>query len=126
MNEYLNQRHSERASFSHRGEELQADARRQKEIADSKYLGGDIHHTHLVKGLDYALLERTREDVGAAADPQALDDALDDAAAALADAQAAAVKERQEEVSLGLGEMREHEKGRSGDKIGGGGEERMK
>jgi IK cytokine len=26
----------------------------------SKYLGGDIDHTHLVKGLDLALLERVR------------------------------------------------------------------
>ena len=25
---------------------------------ESKYLGGDIAHTHLVKGLDYALLQR--------------------------------------------------------------------
>jgi hypothetical protein len=25
---------------------------------DSKYLGGDIAHTHLVKGLDFALLQK--------------------------------------------------------------------
>lgn len=27
-------------------------------IQESKYLGGDMEHTHLVKGLDYALLEK--------------------------------------------------------------------
>ena len=29
----------------------------------SKYLGGDIQHTHLVKGLDYALLSRQRAEI---------------------------------------------------------------
>eukprot|EP00941_MAST-03F_sp_MAST-3F-sp1_P001327 g1327.t1 len=29
-------------------------------IESSKYLGGDIKHTHLVKGLDYALLQKVR------------------------------------------------------------------
>ncbi|CAM9375169.1 unnamed protein product, partial [Choristocarpus tenellus] len=28
----------------------------------SKYLGGDLEHTHLVKGLDYALLVKIREE----------------------------------------------------------------
>lgn len=27
-------------------------------VEESKYLGGDIEHTHLVKGLDYALLQK--------------------------------------------------------------------
>lgn len=27
-------------------------------IEHSKYLGGDVEHTHLVKGLDYALLHQ--------------------------------------------------------------------
>jgi hypothetical protein len=27
-------------------------------VADSKFLGGDLDHTHLVKGLDYALLQK--------------------------------------------------------------------
>lgn len=27
-------------------------------VEDSKYLGGDVDHTHLVKGLDYALLQK--------------------------------------------------------------------
>eukprot|EP00462_Mataza_sp_D1_P009362 CAMPEP_0175162058 /NCGR_PEP_ID=MMETSP0087-20121206/24949_1 /TAXON_ID=136419 /ORGANISM="Unknown Unknown, Strain D1" /LENGTH=544 /DNA_ID=CAMNT_0016450541 /DNA_START=27 /DNA_END=1661 /DNA_ORIENTATION=- len=30
------------------------------DIAQSKYLGGDVAHTHLVKGLDYALLDKMR------------------------------------------------------------------
>lgn len=29
-------------------------------IQDSKFLGGDLEHTHLVKGLDYALLQQVR------------------------------------------------------------------
>ncbi|KAJ3299406.1 hypothetical protein HK104_009008 [Borealophlyctis nickersoniae] len=32
-------------------------------IEQSKYLGGDIQHTHLVKGLDYALLKKERNDL---------------------------------------------------------------
>ena len=37
--------------------EVQAEQRRM-EIHESKYLGGDMEHTHLVKGLDYALLQK--------------------------------------------------------------------
>ncbi len=29
-------------------------------MEESKYLGGDIDHTHLVKGLDYRLLQKTK------------------------------------------------------------------
>jgi hypothetical protein len=36
-----------------------ADRRRQI-IEESKYLGGDLEHTHLVKGLDYALLQKIK------------------------------------------------------------------
>jgi len=32
-------------------------------LADSKYLGGDMDHTHLVKGLDYALLTKVRTEL---------------------------------------------------------------
>ena len=32
-------------------------------IEASKYLGGDVKHTHLVKGLDYALLNKVRSDL---------------------------------------------------------------
>ncbi|KAH9632693.1 hypothetical protein HF086_016892 [Spodoptera exigua] len=30
---------------------------------ESKYLGGDMEHTHLVKGLDYALLQKVRSEI---------------------------------------------------------------
>ncbi len=36
---------------------LQGDAR-SISYEDSKYLGGDVAHTHLVKGLDFALLQK--------------------------------------------------------------------
>lgn len=36
---------------------------RHKLIEESKYLGGDLEHTHLVKGLDYALLQKVREEI---------------------------------------------------------------
>ncbi|KAK9274817.1 hypothetical protein L1049_022069 [Liquidambar formosana] len=32
-------------------------------IENSKYLGGDVEHTHLVKGLDYALLVKVRSEI---------------------------------------------------------------
>ncbi|XP_074649782.1 protein Red-like [Tubulanus polymorphus] len=37
--------------------------RRKKVIQESKYLGGDMEHTHLVKGLDYALLDKVRAEI---------------------------------------------------------------
>uniref|UniRef100_A0A915CN83 Protein Red n=1 Tax=Ditylenchus dipsaci TaxID=166011 RepID=A0A915CN83_9BILA len=37
--------------------------RRKMEIQESKYLGGDIEHTHLVKGLDYSLLNKVRNEI---------------------------------------------------------------
>jgi IK cytokine len=41
------------------GEELNA-----KQLYEqSKYLGGDVNHTHLVKGLDFALLKKVRTDI---------------------------------------------------------------
>lgn len=36
---------------------------RQRAIEQSKYLGGDMEHTHLVKGLDFALLNRIRSEL---------------------------------------------------------------
>ena len=35
-----------------------AAARRKQVIEESNFLGGDLEHTHLVKGLDYALLQK--------------------------------------------------------------------
>ena len=37
-----------------------AAARRKQMIEESKFLGGDLEHTHLVKGLDYALLQKVK------------------------------------------------------------------
>uniref|UniRef100_A0A915HIK0 Protein Red n=1 Tax=Romanomermis culicivorax TaxID=13658 RepID=A0A915HIK0_ROMCU len=37
--------------------------KRKKIIEESKYLGGDMEHTHLVKGLDYALLQKVRSEI---------------------------------------------------------------
>lgn len=31
-------------------------------IQESKFLGGDMEHTHLVKGLDFALLQKVSTD----------------------------------------------------------------
>lgn len=31
---------------------------RKRAIQESKFLGGDMEHTHLVKGLDFALLQK--------------------------------------------------------------------
>ena len=36
---------------------------RKQAILESKYLGGDMEHTHLVKGLDYALLQKVRSEI---------------------------------------------------------------
>ncbi|CAH8518253.1 unnamed protein product [Heterobilharzia americana] len=37
--------------------------RRRMLIQESKYLGGDMEHTHLVKGLDYVLLQKVRLEI---------------------------------------------------------------
>ena len=37
--------------------------RRRQAIEESKYLGGDLEHTHLVKGLDYALLQKVKAEL---------------------------------------------------------------
>ncbi|KAK2714952.1 protein Red-like [Artemia franciscana] len=42
---------------------INAAERRRQQIQESKYLGGDMEHTHLVKGLDYALLQKVRTEI---------------------------------------------------------------
>ena len=37
--------------------------RRKQMIQESKFLGGDMEHTHLVKGLDFALLQKVRSEI---------------------------------------------------------------
>lgn len=36
---------------------------RRRIIEESKFLGGDLEHTHLVKGLDYALLQKVKAEL---------------------------------------------------------------
>lgn len=50
-------------------------------VEESKYLGGDMEHTHLVKGLDFALLAKVRAEMDAKEDArdEQLDKQLDDA-----------------------------------------------
>lgn len=36
---------------------------KERSIAESKFLGGDVTHTHLVKGLDFSLLAKVREEL---------------------------------------------------------------
>ena len=42
---------------------MDAAERRKQVIQESKFLGGDMEHTHLVKGLDYALLQKVRSEI---------------------------------------------------------------
>ncbi|ALC45292.1 CG18005 [Drosophila busckii] len=42
---------------------IDAAERRRRIIQESKFLGGDMQHTHLVKGLDYALLQKVRSEL---------------------------------------------------------------
>lgn len=42
---------------------LDAAERRRQMIQESKFLGGDMEHTHLVKGLDFALLQKVRSEI---------------------------------------------------------------
>ncbi|KAI9361648.1 RED-like protein N-terminal region-domain-containing protein [Zopfochytrium polystomum] len=44
----------------------------------SKYLGGDVKHTHLVKGLDFALLKKVRNEIGKAEEEEADDERLEE------------------------------------------------
>lgn len=52
---------------------------RKSQIQKSKYLGGDMEHTHLVKGLDYSLLNKVRTEIHeqqASAKEKALNDPI--------------------------------------------------
>ena len=42
---------------------MDAAERRKQMIQESKFLGGDMEHTHLVRGLDYALLQKVRSEI---------------------------------------------------------------
>lgn len=47
--------------------------RRKQLIEESKYLGGDMEHTHLVKGLDYALLNKVKAEIEFQRDQETLE-----------------------------------------------------
>lgn len=53
---------SESVEINDDGRPIDDEERRRQLIEDSKYLGGDVEHTHLVKGLDFALLEKVKND----------------------------------------------------------------
>ncbi|KAI9316193.1 RED-like protein N-terminal region-domain-containing protein [Dichotomocladium elegans] len=63
----------------------------------SKYLGGDVSHTHLVKGLDFSLLERVRNELNSKA--AAAENSARSASASAEDAQ-----EREDKGDQGEGE----------------------
>lgn len=55
------------ANYKTVGPSVEADRtsaeKRRQVIQESKYLGGDMAHTHLVKGLDFALLQKVRAEI---------------------------------------------------------------
>ena len=42
---------------------LSEEEKRRRRIEATRYLGGDLQHTHLVKGLDFALLRKVQEEM---------------------------------------------------------------
>jgi IK cytokine len=55
-------------------EEISAEEKRLLEIENSKFLGGDMEHTHLVKGLDYQLLQKAKAEASKASAEDLVDD----------------------------------------------------
>ncbi|RWS27678.1 IK cytokine down-regulator of HLA class II-like protein [Leptotrombidium deliense] len=66
--------HSYRAVAPDLKSTINAAERRKQMIEESKFLGGDMKHTHLVKGLDYALLQKVKAEIQ---DKEAEDDEED-------------------------------------------------
>jgi len=59
---YRDRASERRLGIDKSAEDIQLEALVSKLDAEqTKYLGGDVDHTHLVKGLDYALLRKSRE-----------------------------------------------------------------
>ena len=58
-------RAKERRSGTSQEYAISEEAVKQLTIEESKFLGGDMEHTHLVKGLDFALLAKIRADLDA-------------------------------------------------------------
>ena len=80
------------------GREDLAQSQHRVSIEQSKYLGGDIEHTHLVKGLDFALLQKMRVELSASEEAQAK---AQQEKAAKADALRAAAAPRARPARLG-------------------------
>jgi len=55
------ERREEKGEYQHVAAEWESHA--EVSVDQSKYLGGDMDHTHLVKGLDYALLTKVRTEL---------------------------------------------------------------
>ncbi|KAI1280566.1 Protein Red [Halotydeus destructor] len=51
------------SAVSHDAKAVDTAEQRKKLIHESKYLGGDMEHTHLVKGLDFALLQKVKAEI---------------------------------------------------------------
>uniref|UniRef100_A0A8C6WTP9 IK cytokine n=1 Tax=Neogobius melanostomus TaxID=47308 RepID=A0A8C6WTP9_9GOBI len=67
MAEKYRDRARERPNYRAVGPTAEADKsaaeKRRQLIQESKFLGGDMEHTHLVKGLDFALLQKVRAEI---------------------------------------------------------------
>ena len=63
-----------------RGFSLGAPAPASLTVEETRYLGGDLEHTHLVKGLDFALLQKVRSEQAARLEPPSEQPAADAAA----------------------------------------------
>ncbi|KNC86415.1 hypothetical protein SARC_01421 [Sphaeroforma arctica JP610] len=57
------QEHSNYNMFGADGQSATSAELRNAEIERTRYLGGDVEHTHLVRGLDYALLQKVKSDI---------------------------------------------------------------
>lgn len=75
---------------------IDAAERRRRIIQESKFLGGDMEHTHLVKGLDYALLQKVRSELTVKEQEERELAAAAAASEKMAEAQAAAERLEQE------------------------------
>ncbi|KAG0231230.1 hypothetical protein BGW42_000385 [Actinomortierella wolfii] len=67
----INPDYAETEQILHTLEEAANDVAPSVLYEQSKFLGGDREHTHLVKGLDYALLKKVREEEGLSKDTEA-------------------------------------------------------
>ncbi|KAF9973697.1 hypothetical protein BGZ73_003030 [Actinomortierella ambigua] len=65
----INPDYAETEQILHTLEEAAHDVAPSVMYEQSKFLGGDREHTHLVKGLDFALLKKVREEEESASDP---------------------------------------------------------